>query len=149
MKRLLLMSTVLMAMLMLPAMASATHFTDLVAMGDCDGFNAQADVHFRSDAEFLDLHYEVAVMDNDSMQIVMVSGDIHMENDGDQDISIMISDLWNMALDGSFVVSGTFTLTAPYPGGLDDDSISFENDIQCGSVAAEETSFESMKAMYR
>ncbi len=149
MKRLLLMSTVLIAVLMLPALASATHFTDLVAIGDCEGFTAQVGVHFRIDAEYLDLHYDVAVLDVNNLEIVVVSGDVHVVHDGDQDITIMVSDMFNMALDGTYVVSGLFTLTAPYPGGVDEDSIAFENGIECGSVADEAVTFQSVKAMYR
>ncbi len=148
MKRLLLMSSVLMAMLLLPALASATHFTDLVAMGDCEGFTAQADVHFRSNAEFLDLHYEVVVMDED-LEVVMVSGDLHVVQEDSQDISILLADTFDVALDGYFVVSGTITLTSPYPDGVDEDMVTFENMIECGSVATDSSSFESIKAMYR
>lgn len=148
MKRLLLMSTVLMAVLLLPALASATHVTDMVAMGDCDGFTAQLDVHFRSTAEFLDLHYEVAVMDED-MEIVMVSGDMHVVQEGEQDITILVSDTFDVILDGYFVVMGTFTLTSPYPDGMDEDVVTFENMIECGSVGTDDSSFENIKAMYR
>ncbi len=137
-----------MAMLMLPALASATHFTDLVAMGDCEGFAAQADVHFRYNADFMDVHYDVAVLDG-SMEIVMVSGDLHVLNDGDVDVTVMISDTFGVALDGAFIVSGTLTLVSPHPGGVDEDSITFENSIECGSVADEDVSFQSVKAMYR
>jgi hypothetical protein len=148
MKRMLLLSTVLMAVLILPGLASATHITEMVAMGDCQGFNAQLDVHFRTDAEYLDLHYEVYVMDG-SMEIVMVSGDMHVLNDGDQDVTIMVSDFFNVALDGYFMVVGTFTLTSPYPGGVDEEMASFETAIECGSVDNETHSFENVKAMYR
>jgi hypothetical protein len=149
MKRLLLLSSVLAVMLIIPGLASATHFTNVVAIGDCEGFNAQIDVHFRYNADFLDLHYEVVVLDEDSMEVEMVSGDINVLHEGDPDVSFMVSDLFETVLDGVFVVSGTFTLTSPYPGGVDEESTSFENGIECGSVANDEVSFESMKAMYR
>ncbi len=148
MKRLLILSSVLMAVLLLPALASATHVTNLVAIADCEGFTAQVDVHFRSTADFLDLHYEVAVMDDD-MEIVMISGDLHILQDGEQDISFIISELFNTALDGAYVVNGTISLTSPYPGGVDEDMVEFSNPIECGSVANDEVSFESLKALYR
>jgi len=149
MKRLLLLSSVLAAMLILPGLASATHFTEVVAMGDCDGFTAQLDVHFRSTAEYLDLHYDVAVLDTDSNEVEMVSGDMHIVQEDDQDISFMVSDSFTSVFDGMFVVSGTFTLTSPHPGGVDTDEATFENGIECGSVANDEVSFDSMKSMYR
>ncbi len=149
MKRLLLLSSILTAMLILPGLASATHFTNVVAIGDCEGFNAQVDVHFRYNADFLDLHYDVAVLDEDSMEVVMVSGDVHVLHEDDPDVSFMVSDVFNTVLDGYFVVSGTFTLVSPYPGGVDEESVTFENAIECGSVANDEVSFENMKAMYR
>jgi len=149
MKRLMLLSSVLVAMLILPGLASATHFTNVVAMGDCDGFTAQLDVHFRSTADFLDLHYDVAVLDSDSAEVVMVSGDMHVIQEDDQDITIMVADQFNAILDGMYVVAGTFTLTSPHPGGVDEDMATFENDIECGSVANDEVSFDSMKSMYR
>ncbi len=148
MKRLLILSTVLMAVLILPGLASATHITEVVAMGDCLGFSAQVDVHFRSTATFLDLHYDVAVLD-DGMEVVMVSGDMHILNDGDQDISIMVSDAFNVALDGYFLVSGDISISAPYDQGVDVDSAHFENSIECGSVDSEALNFESLKAIYR
>lgn len=148
MKRLLILSSVLMAMLILPGLASATHFTNVVAMGDCDGFVAQLDVHFRSTADFLDLHYEVAVMDADN-EIVMISGDMHVMQENEQDMTIMVSDVFNTLLDGEFVVSGTFTLTSPHPAGVDEDMATFENTIECGSVDSDGVSFDSIKSMYR
>lgn len=148
MKRLLLLSSVLLAMLALPGLASATHITDVVAMGDCDGFNAQVDVHFRSDAEFLDLHYDVVVLDDD-MEMVTVSGDVHVLHEDTQDVSILVSDLFNTSLDGYFVVSGDITITAPFPNGVDIESAHFENNIECGSVDNDAVSFENVKAMYR
>ena len=149
MKRILLLSSVLIAMLILPGLASATHFTNVVAIGDCDGFNAQVDVHFRSTAEFLDFTYSVVVLDEDSMEVEVVTGDMHILQEGTLDISFMVADLFETVLDGVFVVSGTFTLVSPYPGGVDNDSATFENSVECGSVANDEVSFESMKAMYR
>ena len=148
MKRLLILSSVLMAMLILPGLASATHFTNVVAMGDCDGFVAQLDIHFRSTADFLDLHYEVAVMDMDN-EIVMISGDMQVMQEDEQDITVMLSESFNALLDGEFMVYGTFTLTSSYPGGMDEDMATFENAIQCGSVASDEVSFDGIKSMYR
>ncbi len=149
MKRLLLMSTVLMAVLLLPALASATHITEVVAIGDCYGFNAQLDIHFRSTAPSADLHYEVAVMDMDSNEIVMLSGDMVVMQEDSQDVTVMLSEMWGIDLDGSFVVNGTITLSSAYPGGLDEDMVTFESSLDCGSVSTDATSFESLKSMYR
>lgn len=149
MKRLLLMSSVLMAMLMLPGLASATGFTDVVAIGDCEGFNAQLDIHFRHTAEFLDLHYEVVVMDSNGGEVTMVSGDMHILMEGTQDISLLVSDSFGTTFNGMHVVSGTFTITSPHPDGVDVDVATFENDIECGSVAVDGVKIENLKAMYR
>jgi len=149
MKRLLLMSTVLMAMLMLPPLASATHFAHLDASSDCDGFSADVEIFFRSSAEFLDLYYDVAVLDGDNAEVLMVSGEIHLLNEGGPNPTLVVSDLFNFVLDGSYVVSGTLNLVSPYPGGLDDVSMSFEDNIDCGSVDEEAVTFQQMKAMYR
>lgn len=149
MKQLLLMSTVLMVVLILPGLASATHFTDVAAIGDCQGFTAQLDIHFRHTAEFLDLHYEVVVMDDDSMQLTMVSGDMHIVMEDTQDISLMIADTFDEALNGLVVISGTFTITSPHPDGVDVDVATFENEAVCGSVPTDKVNFENVKAMYR
>lgn len=148
MKRLLLTSAVLMAVLALPSLAGATGITNLVGIADCDGFNAQVDVHFRSSAEYLDLHYRVAVLELD-WEIVVVEGDLHVVQEDSQDVSIMVSDQFNTVLDGVFVVAGTITTTAPYPGGVDVDSAGFSNEIQCGSVDNTPSTFENIKSMYR
>jgi len=149
MKRIMLMSTVLMAILMLPALASATHITDVVAMGDCSGFNASVDVHFRTTAEYFDLDYTVQVLDADMNEVYMVSGMMTVMQEDMADVTVMIEEMWDTLPDGAYTIIATIDLTSPYPGGMDEESYTYENTVECGSVANEEINFEAVKALYR
>ncbi len=149
MKRFLLMSTTLMAILMLPAFASATHITNVVGAADCSGFNASVDVHFRSNAEYLDLTYTLQVLDADMNEVHTATNTLHVVKGSDVDITVMIEEMWNMLPSGVYTIRVNMDLTSPYPGGVDTDTHTCETTVDCGPVANDEISFESVKALYR
>lgn len=148
MKRILLMGAVLTAMLMLPAMASATHFNSLTGVADCEGFMASADIHWRSTVDTADLIYDVVVLDGDNNEVTSVSGTITITKTMIDEV-YEISAMFPVPLDGNFTVVGTFSIYGPWAGGVDEDEATFENTVECGSVANEEVSFEAVKALYR
>lgn len=150
MKRIMLLSTVLMAALLVPALASATHITEIDAIADCMGFNADIDVHFRNSAEYLDLAYEVNVLDANQEVVCTVSGTMNIvQEDGEQDITIMIAESFSCDLTDVYTVQGTFTLTSPYPDGIDEDEVTFESAIDCRTSDNEDLNFDTLKALYR
>lgn len=149
MKRILLMSTVLMAILMLPALASATHITDVVAMGDCSGFNASVDVHFRATAEYFDLDYSVQVLNSDMEEVYMVEGTMNVIQEDEADVTVMVSEMWDTLPDGYYTIIVNMHLSSPYPDGLDEEDYTYETTVECGSVANEAINFEGLKALYR
>ncbi|PID81978.1 hypothetical protein CSB20_00140 [bacterium DOLZORAL124_64_63] len=143
------MSTTLMAILMLPAFASATHITNVVGMAECDGFSASVDVHFRSNAEYLDLAYTVEVLDADMNVVHTATNTLHVVKGDDADITVMIDEAWNTLPDGTYTIRVNMDLTSPYPGGVDTDTHSCETTVDCGAVANDVINFESLKALYR
>ena len=144
MKRLLLMSTVLIGLLALPGLASANHFNDVIIMADCAGLNGQVGIHFGTQYTELDLHYEVTVTDVDGNVVETIIGDMVVTRGEDPDVIVMIAEEFNTLFDGTFVVSGSITIS-PYPDGY----MEFETLIECGSVSTDNVSFENVKALYR
>jgi len=144
MKRLLLLSTVLIGLLAIPGLASANHFNDVVIMADCYGLNAQLGIHFGSHSHSLDLHYEVTVTDTENNVIETLIGDIPVTRDDELDVTVLIEEEFSATFDGTFVVSGFITIN-PYPDGYTE----FETVIECGSVDNDNVSFEGVKALYR
>jgi hypothetical protein len=146
MRKLMILSAVMLSLLMLPAMASATHFTYLTAMGDCIGYAAETGVHFRSTVDSFDLDYTVTLSDMDGVVLETFSDAMTVTGSGD--IVLNFSDEWTVFATGRFTVAGTYHLVSTYPGGVDEETVEFSNEIQC-TVASEDVSFDSVKSMYR
>lgn len=148
MRKLMVLSLVMLSLLMLPAMASATHFSYLVGMGDCHGYVADAGVHFRSNGPSMDFSYTITLTDNDGIVVETITDSMVVLHDGDQDIILNFSGLWTVDVATGFTVMGVFDISAAYPGGLDEDHMEFSNVITC-TVDAEAMNFDSVKSMYR
>ncbi len=148
MRKLMILGAVMLSLLMVPAMASATHFTNIVGVSDCDGYSADAGVHFRSTAASMDLSYTITLSNMDGDVLETITDSMTVINGGD--VVLNFSGLWeaDAESESGFTVLGVFDLVSTFPGGVDEDHIEFSNVLSC-TVDSENVSFDSVKSMYR
>lgn len=150
MRKLMILSAVMLSLLMLPAMASATHFISMDGGSDCLGYNASVGVHFRYLVDDMDLTYTVTLSDMNGMVLETITDSMVVAQGSERDIVLDFSGMWSVdatSADG-FTVHGIFELVSEYSGGVDEDSIEFSNVLSC-TVATEAVSFDSVKSLYR
>jgi hypothetical protein len=151
MRNLWMMTLVLTTVAVLPGIASATHFGDVVVEADCDGWWAQVGVQWRGGIYAGDLNYVITLAEGNGnvVEDVVWAGQIG-RNVGDPAAMVYnFSGDWSGALVGpQFTVAGMFHLVAPYPGGVDDYTANVTTAFTC-AVANENTTWSTIKTLYQ
>ena len=149
MKTKLILLTVL-GLLLLPAFASATHFTDLTGLGDCAGWSAMATVQWRYGVTEGTMDYTVSLLDVDNNVLETFTWEGAVTRDDSADQVFEYFDMWTVEADaGSYTVVGHFHLVSPYSGGVDESSMDFEFNFTCDTVSAEAHTWSAVKDLYR
>lgn len=153
MKRLMVLGFALLAVLVLPVVASATHLTDFDGTADCDGWCATYTISWHSQVFEAELEYAVVLMNDegDVLNEIVVSETITREPGSEAVQFYEICAPW----EGNFVASYftvlmAFELTAPSGTGGADQVSSFGAEImlEC-TVDADDTNWGSLKSLYR
>jgi hypothetical protein len=146
---------VLAATFLLPAAASATHFLDVEPGADCYGWSADVDVRWRIYPDHVfegTLTYVVVLkdMDGNELETFEWSGTIDRPEDSYYIQTYSFGEDWTVNQPaGSYMVHGEMTIEAPYSGGVDVRTVTFETDFECDSVPTEETSLTSVKSLFQ
>lgn len=151
MRKLRMTALVLATMALLPAIASATHFTDIVVGADCEGWWAQAEVYWRSSSFVGDLNYSIGLVDEDATILEQIdwAGQISRELDDPQFMVYNFAGSWSGTFNGPhFGVVSMFHLVAPWDGGVDDETANYTTEFDC-TVATENSTWSTIKALYQ
>lgn len=137
---------------LVPAAASATHFTGITGSGNCDGWELGVDVYYRVTTHEADVSYTLTLVDEDANVVETVdwSGTITRDDPSDVDQHYDFSGSWETGeLDGSYTIHAEFTLSATFGDGeIDEDSMSFEHGFLCESVATKALNWSAVKGLY-
>jgi len=144
-----LSGAVIMAVLLVPMLASATHITDLVGLADCEGWAADLTVHWRSTVWAGDLDYVVVLTNADGEELEVFEGAMELVRDDGQDQVYSFGGVWEgMYQSDGFTATGTFHLVAPHGEDVEESTMGFEVDLGC-TVDESNQSWSSLKASYR
>jgi len=143
------------ALLLLPAIATAdgtTMVLDRVGNVDCDGWSASVTIQWREGIYEGDFDWTVVLMDADD-NVLEEQGDAFVltrEVDQPEIVTYEFSGPWEGTYDPQlFQAMGTFHLLAPYPDGIDETTVVFTQTFECDTVANENSSWSTIKSIYR
>lgn len=148
---------VALLLLLLPAIASATHFEgDVVFDADCSGWSADGIVKIRLNVPEANLATTITITPQGGQTPVLTLVDeVVLPTDEDRFVDMNLGDLWNnmteeiVPLVGTYNVHAVIYLSAPWPGGLDEETIEFDVLMACDVVANQDISWGSFKSVYR
>lgn len=114
---------VILAAFLVPGLAMATHIEDLVGSADCDGWNAEMSIVWRTGIYEGTLDYAVILLDDQNNEVVRDewSGALDRGTDYPDEI-FTYGGTWDLELCGDYTVIGTFHVVSPYGDGLVDES---------------------------
>jgi len=147
----LLSLTVLVAAL-LPATAFATALTILTANADCLGWSADATIRFRAAVYEVDLDYTVVLADAEGnpIEVQNWTGTLTREMGSYPTQQFHFWGEWTViAPPGKYDVTLTFQTRAPYGSGFEFSEKVQHAEFYCAVVPTENTSWTSIKSLYR
>lgn len=142
MKKLTLLGLGLVA-LALPCISSACHVTDTWGNADCDGWSLCTSVYFSSSVDEGSLEYTVTIVDGYGNEVTSFGETLtitHPPGEGTYDYCF--EGTW----EGEYFVSDATVVITSALDGQDPTVFTFE--LEC-TVESEETTFGSLKALYR
>jgi|GEM_PF-1669190 len=145
---------VLLAVIVLPGMATATHMTTVSVNGDCDGWTATVDVHFRSSVFEADLDFVILLLDSEGVELERFEHASVITRDAESgaDVVYNFGGTWEGLFQSAFfVVQGDFHIYAPYGWGgvyLDEETKETELQLEC-TVPTEDYAWDRVKSLYR
>ena len=132
MKKLLMLAGALCAILILPGLASATHFDAFDVTADCDGWAYNAEVYFRSTVYEVDVDYLVVLTDDMGAEVARFEGTTGVTRQEDRTVFLNNMDVWGVELCGTYNVFASIYLYSSYGEGLfDEDTMTFEDTFTC------------------
>jgi hypothetical protein len=145
-----MMALALLALAVVPGVASATHFNEVAVWGDCQGWTAQVEINWRTGIYSGNVDYTIRLMDGNTVLEEHSWAGILGRNLGDpQDITYTFQGPWSGAHSGVlFTITGVFHVVSPWDGGIDDQTVSYSADFQC-AVASESSTWSTIKSLYR
>lgn len=147
MQNLRIMALMMATMSVIPGIASATHFTDVLVGADCEGWSAQVEVHWGSSTFVGDLNYSICLVDQDGNILEQIdwAGQIGRELDDPQAMVYNFAGTWGGNFSGpQFNVVSMFHLV----GGGDDVTANVTIAVEC-TVATENTTWSTIKTLYQ
>lgn len=130
----------MLAIAMVPGVASATHLNGVVFLGDGNSWTAQVSVTWRDGIYAGDLDFALTLLDGETvLEEYAWEGPLSRAESDPQDMIYTFEGNWSESYPGPvFRLLGTFHLVAPWDGGLDDETS--EVDVQLPNLAAAEVS---------
>ena len=71
-----------LTLLLLPGLATATHLTEVTINGDCEGWTATVNVHFRSTVYEADLDFDIVLFDAEGVELERFRHETTVTRDG-------------------------------------------------------------------
>jgi hypothetical protein len=145
------MTAALMAVLLLPSLAMATHFEGLSGSADCEGWSAEVTVQWRTGIYEGTLDYTIQLQDAEGavLEEVIWSGPFTRGAEDPVTVIYEFSGTWEEPLDQSdLVLYEAFSIDAPWDEGVDVDTTELTTEVSC-NVPVDETSWSAVKSLYR
>ena len=156
MRRLLLMSMVMLTILSAPLAASATDFDSVTFTGGCTEWSADMVVYFRIGMTEAQVSYDVQVLDSEGVAVLATTGEETVyDDDGDRYGTLVVAKAWSdlidgtVALYGQFTVRGSFTLYVPWLDIVHTYVVTQDYPAECAVVPNEDVSWSTLKSEYR
>jgi len=147
-------SIFLLAIFVLPGMAMATHMTSVSVNGDCEGWTATVDVHYRSSVYEAAFDFVIILLNAEGQELERFEhGSVISRQPGDgPDAVYNFGGSWEGYFQSSFfVMQGNFHIYAPWGYGgvyLDEESKEAELQLEC-TVPTEDVTWDRVKTLYR
>ncbi len=126
--------TILVILLVLPAMGSAATLDTLSSSADCNGWSADVNINFRPGAFFVRLEYIVVMQDAGGMEVDRFDYSEFIEVPSTSAASYNFAGVWASAPDGDYTAVGEFTVHDLFDGGENVSTASFTTDLACGAT---------------
>jgi len=132
MKKLLMLAGALCAILILPGLASATHFELFDVKADCEGFTYDATVYYRYTIYDVDVDYSFVLTDEKGGEVARIEGVAPVTRTDDRLGFLTGGDVWGVDLCGTYTVTASVHLYSVYGTDLfDEDTLTFETSLVC------------------
>ncbi len=157
MKNLRMLSVGLLALLLLPTVAAATQFEGPVTFdADCFSWTADGIVKIRLWVPEATVVTTITIAPTgDPTPVLTLVDETVLPTDADRFVDMNLGDLWNnmteeiVYLSGTYDVHAVIYLSAPWSGGLDEETVEATVVMTCDVVADEDVSWGSIKSTYR
>ena len=138
-----------LAAVMVPAIASATHVNWVDLNGNCAGWTAEFNVDWRENVYTADVDYMITLYSG-NVVLEQVNGTtvITRPMNSPNNASYTISGPWSGTFSGSsFHIEGQIHLVADWNGTPEESTVTGASNFDC-SVAAEAQTWSTIKALY-
>ncbi|MCK9996589.1 MAG: hypothetical protein KAH56_09985 [Candidatus Krumholzibacteria bacterium] len=130
-----MMITALVFTLVMPGLASAVYLDSVAGTADCNGWNADVQVTFRSGARMVRLDYSVALWDEGGMEMERFDYSESVDIPDQVTVVYSFNDLWTTDLpDGTYSMTADFVLFDIFPDGSNRFEDGFTADFTCGET---------------
>jgi len=157
MRKMRIVSVALLAILLVPALASATHFNGEVTFrADCEQWSSEVPIIIRTGLPDAQLQITITFTEvSASDPVLTLYTEVTVPTDADRMVVAQLGDLWNnmteeiVHLLGTYEVHAVIRLYAPWSGGIDDETREFSIIMNCDVVGDEDISWGTIKGLYR
>lgn len=139
----------MLAAVMIPGVASATHVNWVNLNGNCEGWTAEFNVDWRDGVYSADVDYMITLMSGDAV-LEQINGTTVVTRavDGPYNITYMVSGPWAGTYDGAaFHLEGQVHLVADWNGTPEESTVTGETNFDC-TVASDVQTWSTVKALY-
>ena len=141
----------LIVVLLVPALASATHIEELVASADCEGWQADVTIRWRTGVFEGGLEYTIQLQDADGavLDVATWVGPVTRGEDDPVMMQYSFSGDWTEPVaEADLMIWQQFYLIALYPDGVEEDTVEAEAAVDC-NVPVEGASWSDVRSSYR
>lgn len=122
----------LVFLLILPSLASAVYLDSVSGTADCNGWNAEVEITFRSGARLVRLEYAVVLMDANGVELERFDYATEVEIPSETTMVYPFGDAWSTSLaDGLHTMTFDLVLYDIYPDGQNRFEDGFSTDFVC------------------
>lgn len=144
--------TIMTALLLVPALAGATHLTSVDVTGDCIGWTGNTEIWYRTGVLELDATFTVQLKDEAGTVLETTTWTEHLTRDAadPQNQSYERYGEWTYyGPSGQYFALMTVSFEAPYADGVDTGELTDEELFFCATVPVDVTSWTELKSIYR
>jgi hypothetical protein len=124
----------LVILFILPSLASAVYLDSVTGTADCNGWNADVEVTFRSGARSVRIEYTVVLLDGNGLEIDRFLYSEPVEIPSQDTVVYSFGEPWSTVLEGTHSMTADFVLFDIFPDGTNRFEDGFTADFTCGGT---------------